>query len=131
MTLTEARRGRYNARSVPYGPTDRSKLPLGRIRVSARTDETRKDTMDTADFIAHSPDLRTALFWHLTCNHYPALPTSLIPACEQAIDAANEDDWQALIALPDGCLWRNQSEAPAWAIIQGHHLHDFIDNPQW
>lgn len=92
----------------------------------------------TAMAIAESGvTLEQGLSWHLTSNHYPPVPTSMIPACIEAIDAANEQDYQRMIALPiDGVdrngepfqiTWRGQAEAPAWAIIEGHHLENFID----
>lgn len=71
---------------------------------------------------------QAALHYHLTCNHYPPVPDSMIDPCEQAIDAANGDEWDRLITLPDGVTWRGQTTAPARAIIDGHHLHPFIDD---
>jgi hypothetical protein len=72
-------------------------------------------------------DLRQQLSWHLGSNHYPPVPQSMIEACINAIDAGNEGDFDRLIDLPDGALWRGQTSAPAHAIIDGHHLNAWID----
>jgi hypothetical protein len=67
-----------------------------------------------------------ALEWHLTSNHYPPVPLSMIQACKEAIDACNEEDSDRSIELPSGILWRGNSSAPAWAIVEGHHLESFL-----
>jgi len=82
-------------------------------------------------------DSRTAMAWHLQSNHYPPVPATMIDACLEAIDAALEDDWDRLIQLPfDGLdrngelfqiTWRGQDKAPAYAIIEGHHLSAWLE----
>jgi hypothetical protein len=71
-------------------------------------------------------DYDTALRWHLTNNHYPPVPLSMLEACKSAIEACNDDDSQREIELPGGVSWRGRESAPAWAIIEGHHLESFI-----
>jgi len=63
---------------------------------------------------------------HLTSNHYPPVPTSMVSACIQAIDAYNEGDHDAEIGLPDGVSYKDRPTAPAWAIIDQHHLGEWI-----
>jgi hypothetical protein len=70
--------------------------------------------------------LEAALGYHLQHNHYPPVPTSMIPVCVQAIELAAEDNYDALVTLPEGVTWRGDEEAPVWAIVEGHHLEDFI-----
>lgn len=77
--------------------------------------------------------LEQSLTWHLRANHYPPVPLSMIDACVQAIDTVQRSQWgdassDDLIPLPDGVLWRGQDSAPAWAIVESHHLDAFI---QW
>ena len=82
-------------------------------------------------------DSRSAMAWHLQSNHYPPVPSTMIDPCLEAIDAGLEDDWDRLIQLPfDGLdrngepfqiTWRGQDKAPAWAIIEGHHLQAWIE----
>lgn len=63
----------------------------------------------------------------LTSNHYPPVPKSMIGPCIEAIYACNEEDPNRLIELPEGVYWRNKTEAPAWAIIDGHHLDAWVN----
>lgn len=58
---------------------------------------------------------------HLSANHYPPVPSSMIKPCIEAIDAYWEDDVDREIDL-NGASWRGNDTAPAWAIIEGHHL---------
>lgn len=69
-------------------------------------------------------------------NHYPPVPSSMIQPCIEAIEACNEDDSCRLIQLPiDGVdrngepfqiTWRGSDKAPAWAIVEGHHLEGWV-----
>lgn len=77
--------------------------------------------------MAGQTDLRTALSWHLTSNHYPPVPTSMVPICEQAIQAIVEEDYDREITLPAGVSWLGKDSAPARAIAEAHHLHSFIE----
>lgn len=60
---------------------------------------------------------------HLSANHYPPVPRSMVQPCIDAIDAYWEDDYNRLIELPDAITWRGETSAPAHAIIEAHHLH--------
>lgn len=72
--------------------------------------------------------LEQALIWHLTSNHYPPVPLIMVPICLAAIDAANEDDWDCPIDLPDDVSYKGNDTAPAWAIIEAHHLDAFLSD---
>lgn len=63
---------------------------------------------------------------HLTSNHYPPVPRSMVPVCIDAIDKANDGDWEAMVKLPEGVSWKGQVEAPAYSIIEAHHLEFWI-----
>jgi hypothetical protein len=67
-------------------------------------------------------DIETALGWHLQCNHYPPVPAIMVEPCKAAIDAYWEDDCNREIAMPEGVSYKGKTEAPAWAIIEQHHL---------
>jgi hypothetical protein len=80
--------------------------------------------------------IEDGLAWHLRSNHYPPVPLVMIQPCVEAIDAALEGDWDKEIDLPfDGerngkpfqITWRGQDTAPAWAIIEGHHLQSWVE----
>lgn len=72
-------------------------------------------------------DLDTALAWHLTANHYPPVPAYMLETCKQAIDLANEGDWHSEIELPEGVLYKGLTEAPVYAIVEQHHLSNWIE----
>ena len=67
-------------------------------------------------------DLEGGIALHLQNNHYPPVPVSMVPVCIEAIDAYWNGDVDKRITLPEGVTWRNQTEAPAWSIIDAHHL---------
>lgn len=83
-----------------------------------------------ADFAAHSDDLFQTVGWHLTANHYPAVPRSMVTPCVVAIGLADAGDWDELIPLPEGILYRGHNEAPVWAIVEQHHLEAFLGS-EW
>lgn len=71
--------------------------------------------------------LRQALDWHLSSNHYPPVPPSMIDPCVDAIQALDDDEADLLITLPEGVSYRGGRLAPAWAIVEAHHLDAFLD----
>lgn len=77
------------------------------------------------DMAAHA-SLDQALRWHLQCNHYPPVPTSMVGPCKRAIKNASRGDLKKRVRLPEGVTWRGEKLAPTWAIVEGHHLDAFI-----
>ena len=72
--------------------------------------------------------LENSIGMHLRVNHYPPVPLSMVQPCIDAIDAYNDGyDTNKLIELPDGVKWRGETHAPAWAIIEGHHLSAWLE----
>jgi len=72
-------------------------------------------------------DLDTGLTWHLTANHYPPVPLTMLPICKEVIEWINGDgDINQHFRLPEGTLWRGETSAPAWAIVEGHHLDAWL-----
>jgi hypothetical protein len=67
-------------------------------------------------------DMESAIAMHLRGNHYPPVPLSMVQPCIDAIDAYWEDSQERHIDLPEGVLWKGETYAPAWAIIESHHL---------
>ena len=67
-------------------------------------------------------DLSTAIGIHLTSNHYPPVPRSMIEPCIDAINAYYDDDTNKEIPMPEGVTYKGRDTAPAWAIIEQHHL---------
>ena len=64
---------------------------------------------------------------HLSANHYPPVPKSMVQPCVEAIDAVNDAGlWDLEIPLPEGVSWKGLNTAPAHAIIEQHHLDAWI-----
>jgi hypothetical protein len=78
-------------------------------------------------------DLETQLLYHLKGNHYPPVPAEMVTPCIEAIDAAYDEDYNRMIDMPMvgdfQITYKGSTQAPAWAIIEQHHLDWFI-NPQ-
>jgi len=75
-------------------------------------------------------DLETQLLYHLKGNHYPPVPAEMVTPCIEAIDAAYDEDFNRMIDMPKvgdfQILYKDSTQAPAWAIIEQHHLDWFI-----
>lgn len=66
---------------------------------------------------------------HLACNHYPPVPQVMVSVCVKAIESYNANlNGDELIELPEGVSWRGNRSAPAWAIIESHHLDSWCDS---
>lgn len=81
---------------------------------------------NTALDLAESFDLDQAILIHLQSNHYPPVPASMVAPCIDAIDAYYEDDYDKMIVLPEGVLWKGKDQAPASALIEAHHLEAWL-----
>ena len=80
-----------------------------------------------AEDLALMPDLsmESAIGMHLRANHYPPVPLSMVSVCIEAIDAYWEEDLNREVELPEGISWRGKDSAPAYAIIESHHLESW------
>ena len=78
--------------------------------------------------LAESVSLDQGLAHHLTGNHYPPVPLSMVDPCKQAIDAFLDEDWEREIELPDPIKYKDRSFAPARAIVEAHHLEPFVES---
>lgn len=77
-------------------------------------------------------NLDTALGWHLQSNHYPPVPSEMIPVASAAIDAGNDQDYDRLVQLPDGVEFRDGRNAvEAYRIIESLHLDTFIEQDEY
>lgn len=79
-------------------------------------------------------DLETQILYHLKGNHYPPVPSEMVTPCIEAIDAFYDEDYGRLIDMPKvgdfQILYRGETQAPAHAIVDQHHLHWFIDSAE-
>lgn len=80
----------------------------------------------TAQELATILDLEGSIAMHLTANHYPPVPRSMVQPCIDAIDAFHDEDYEREIELPEGVSWRGNSTAPASAIVDAHHLDAWL-----
>jgi hypothetical protein len=71
-------------------------------------------------------DLETAIGYHLQGNHYPPVPLSMVQPCIEAIDAYYDESYDKLIEMPEGVSYKGNTHAPAWAIIEQHHLDAWL-----
>jgi hypothetical protein len=76
-------------------------------------------------------DLETQILYHLKGNHYPPVPAEMVQPCIEAIDAFYDEDFNRMIDMPMvgdfQILYKNSTQAPAWAIVEQHHLEWFIN----
>ncbi len=70
--------------------------------------------------------LEDQILVHLTSNHYPPVPRVMVEPCIEAIDKANEGNWDDVIEMPEGVLYKGETEAPVHAIVEQHHLGFWI-----
>ena len=71
-------------------------------------------------------DLEQGIAMHLQGNHYPPVPLSMVEPCIEAIDAYWEEDFDRAIEMPKGVFYKGQTYAPAWAIVEQHHLEAWL-----
>ena len=81
---------------------------------------------NTALDLAQELDLEIAIGYHLQGNHYPPVPLSMVQPCIDAIDAYYEDDAMREIEMPEGITYKGRTTAPAYAIIEQHHLSAWL-----
>jgi hypothetical protein len=86
---------------------------------------------NTALDLSNELDLEVALGYHLQGNHYPPVPLSMVQPCIEAIDAYYDEDYNKLIEMPEGVSYKGNSHAPAWAIIDQHHLHAWLPEEEY
>ena len=79
-----------------------------------------------SDLVESVVDIHQSITIHLTSNHYPPVPVSMVQPCIDAIYACDDEEYDKLIELPEGVMWRGQSSAPAHAIVEGHHLQAWL-----
>lgn len=86
-----------------------------------------------AEQVSLGLSLRTAVSWHLTCNHYPPLPESLVDVAVKAIDLGNhgvagdDEAWDIEIDLPEGVSYKGKTTARVGDIVEEFHLDSFLD----
>ncbi len=77
--------------------------------------------------MAAAAPLRAALEWHLQSNHFPPVPSYMVPVAERAVLAARAGNYDESLPLPPDVLWRGNSKVPVSAVVESFHLDAFID----
>jgi hypothetical protein len=72
-------------------------------------------------------DIRQSIAIQLRSNHYPPVPLSMVEPCIEAIHAVSEGNTHRQINLPKGVSWRGYPTAPAYTIVEAHHLEPWCD----
>lgn len=75
-------------------------------------------------------DIKQSIYFHLTGNHYPPVPSAMVEPCVEAIYSASEGEWDKLIQLPSGVSWKGQNNAPVKAFVEAFHLEAWIDSEE-
>jgi len=84
--------------------------------------------LNTAQDLAENViDIRQSIAIQLQSNHYPPVPLSMVEPCIEAIYAVSEGNTHKQINLPKGVYWREYPTAPAYAIVESHHLESWCD----
>jgi hypothetical protein len=69
-----------------------------------------------------------ALHIHLTSNHYPPIPLTMIPVAKRAIVKANRGEWDKKVRMPEGVSHRVYGNlVPVHQVISHMHLDTFLD----
>jgi hypothetical protein len=68
----------------------------------------------------------SALTAHLTSNHYPPLPIELLGVCHEAINRANEGEWDVSLKLPEIVRYRGRDTMTVEEIVSSCHLDAWI-----
>jgi hypothetical protein len=74
--------------------------------------------------------LEVSLEWHLAANHFPPLPRELIPLCKQAIELANDEEWEENLELPAGLRYGRDEKVniKVWELVEACHLDALLSN---
>lgn len=85
----------------------------------------------TADALAElDVDLKQQISYHLRGNFYPPVPEIMTQPCIDALNAFYEGDTKRMIKMPEGVFYKNSDSAPAWAVVQQHHLESWLDEDE-
>lgn len=79
--------------------------------------------LPTALIIAESNlSLEDKMVWQLQGNHYPPIDSAFIPVAVQAVELAQQNDWDAVLELP------NQKQKTVHSIVTMLHLEPFVND---
>ncbi len=71
--------------------------------------------------------LEQQLSWHFSSNCYPPIPQQMIPVAKMAIFHYWEQDYDAMVDLPEGVEFRNGATSiPASQVIESLRLDAWV-----
>ena len=78
---------------------------------------------ETSQLIADANlDLDSKLSWHLEGNHYPPIDKQFIPIAKQAIEHANNNEWNTILTYPNGL------QRTVEFTVENMHLNWFLED---
>lgn len=85
--------------------------------------------LEMAEAVQDGLSLAAALEYHLRSNHYPPLPLEFVTPAMEAIDLANDGQWERTVTIPDvGIEVRGFGlTVPVWKLVEVMHLDSFIE----
>ena len=85
----------------------------------------------TAESIAEfDVPLLQQITYHLVGNFYPPVPAFMAQTCVDALNAYWEEETDRMIDMPKGVSYKGSTSAPAWAIVDQHRLHAWLDSDE-
>lgn len=79
------------------------------------------------DTIDLTKDLANSVSIHLSSNCYPPVPQYMVPVAVEAIQKVLAQEDYALIDLPEGVTFRNETSVRAINVVDTLHLFPFVD----
>lgn len=73
-------------------------------------------------------DMDSLIAIHLSNNHYPSVPATMVAPCKEAIRFAELETLYELVQLPAGVLWRGYPSVKASVLMDAFHLWSFLDH---
>jgi len=75
-----------------------------------------------------SLSLENAISIHLSSNHYPPLPSTLVPVALKALTKAKKGEWEKKIRLPEGLEHKIYGKlVPVQVVMDYMHLEPFLE----
>jgi hypothetical protein len=85
---------------------------------------------ETDDAVEELPPLWNEVGHHLKTRFNKPIPLSMIDPCLEAIEKANNGEWDSMITLPDGNLYKGEPQASVRTMVDSHALQQWIKNQE-
>ena len=63
---------------------------------------------------------------HFQTNCYPPIPQQMVPTAIEALDNANEGEWNKMVRLPEGVTFRGYDEVSTANVIDSYRLSYWV-----